>query len=65
MWASAFTGDTGGHKGRPYGKGVYRGIVGAGLVPARRRADVGIGPYVGHGRPQGPPLRVRGRIEGS
>ena len=45
MWASAFTGDTGGHKGRPYGKGVYRGIVGAGLVPARRRADVGIGPY--------------------
>ncbi len=35
MWASAFTGDTGGHKGRPYGRGVYRGIVGAGLVPAR------------------------------
>ena len=35
MWASAFTGDTGGHKGCPYGRGVYRGIVGAGLVPAR------------------------------
>ena len=45
MWASAFTGDTGGHKGRPYGKGVYRGIVGAGLVPARRRVNVGIGLY--------------------
>ena len=60
MWASAFTGDTGGHKGRPYGRGVYRGIVGAGLVPARRRADVGIGACVGHGRPQGLPLRERG-----
>ena len=65
MWISAFTGDTGGHKGRPYGRGVYRGIVGAGLVPARRRADVGIGPYVGHGRPQGPALRERGCIGGS
>ena len=45
MWASAFTGDTGGHKGCPYGRGVYRGIVGAGLVPARRRADVGTVSY--------------------
>ena len=60
MWASAFTGDMGGHKGRPYGKGVYRGIVGAGLVPARRRVNVGIGLYGRHGRPQGLPLRERG-----
>ena len=60
MWASAFTGDTGGHKGCPYGRGVYRGIVGAGLVPAPRRADVGIGACVGHGRPPGLPLREWG-----
>ena len=54
MWASAFTGDTGGHKGCPYGRGVYRGIVGAGLVPARRWASAPMWDTGGHkGRPYG------------